>query len=78
MQKMNVQITDLQEKGTCEYTGKEGEVIVCSLDEQMPDVVLSTQEFFRQLRFRRLQSAKKARGSASASSPQSKAEGSGK
>lgn len=62
MQRMKVVVKDLQEKGTCEYTGKEGEIVVCSLDEQMPDVVLSTQEFFRQLRFMKRQRDKKGNG----------------
>jgi len=59
---MNVVIRDLQENGVCDYTGKETEVVVCSLDEQTPDAVLSTQEFFRQLRFRKRQQEKLRNG----------------
>ena len=69
MQKMNVIVKDMQDQGTCEYTGKTGEVVFCSLDEQMPEVVLSTLEFFRQLRFMRLQREKKNGSAAQSRTP---------
>ena len=55
---MNVIIKELKE-GTCEYSGKTGECVIVSLDEDTPDALISTGEFWRLVRFRQRQMEKK-------------------
>lgn len=60
---MKVVVKELKE-GTCEYSGKSGECVVVSLDEDTPDALISTSEFWRLVRFRQRMKEKRTGGDA--------------